>query len=116
MKETVFLREIAYARSGDKGSNANIGIIARTEEAYAFLLRELTAERVEIYFSNLGASSVERFELANLGALNFLLKGVLAGGGSSSLRIDSQGKTLGQALLEMPLEISKKELSICHPK
>lgn len=93
------LYDIACARSGDKGSNANIGVIARTSEAWEFLRDWLTADRVAAFVSPLQAESVERFELANLGALNFVLRGVLR----RSLRTDAQGKTLGQILLEMPL-------------
>ena len=109
-KQKVRLGEIAYARSGDKGSSANVGVIARKPEGFAFLRRFLTAARVEKYFKPLGVGKVVRYELPNLGALNFILPGVLAGGASRSLRIDAQGKTLGQALLEMNLEMSEKEL------
>ncbi|SCA63383.1 Uncharacterized protein SCG7109_AN_00200 [Chlamydiales bacterium SCGC AG-110-M15] len=115
-EETVSLREIAYARSGDKGSNANVGVIAYTSEGFAFLESELTADCVAKFFAPLEVESVERFELPNLSALNFVLKGVLAGGGSSSLRVDSQGKTLGQALLEMPIKIDNHKLSLCRLK
>lgn len=97
------LESIAHARSGDKGSNANIGVIAYDEEGYAFLLDYLTAERVNAYFSELGVKETRRYELPNLLALNFVLYGILEGGGSKSLRIDAQGKALGQALLQMPL-------------
>lgn len=97
------LREIAYARSGDKGSSANIGIIAYDATGYAYLLEHLTAEVVHAYFKPLGVVSTVRYELPNLQALNFVLMGVLEGGGSRSLRIDSQGKVLGQALLEMEI-------------
>lgn len=97
------LREIAYARSGDKGSSSNIGVIAYTQESYEFLVNYLTAEKVNTYFAPLGVTSTIRYELPNLLALNFVLKDVLAGGGSRSLRIDAQGKALGQALLEMEL-------------
>ncbi|MEO8496178.1 MAG: acyclic terpene utilization AtuA family protein [Planctomycetota bacterium] len=93
------LYDIAVARSGDKGSNANIGVIARRGEAWEFLQSWLTVDRVAAYFAPLGVESVERFELPNLGALNFVLRGVL----QCSLRTDAQGKTLGQILLEMPL-------------
>jgi hypothetical protein len=96
---------IAYARSGDKGSNANIGVIARSENAYLFLKEYLTSEKVEKFFFRLKIREVQRYELPNLGALNFILKGALAGGGSLSLRTDAQGKALGQAILEMPIEI-----------
>lgn len=99
------LRSIAYARSGDKGNNANIGVIANSSADFAFLLDYLTAEKVQEYFKSLGVNAVERYELPNLEALNFVLHGVLAGGGSRSLRLDAQGKALGQALLEMVIEV-----------
>lgn len=111
--ETVHLREIAYARSGDKGADANIGIIAYTPEGYEFLNDFLTKDIVQGYFSPLGVKETIRYELPNLGALNFVLKGVLDGGGSRSLRIDAQGKTLGQALLEMPIQVPEKILFHC---
>jgi hypothetical protein len=101
----VRLGTIAYARSGDKGAGANVGVIARTPADYDVLRRSLTAERVEAFFRPLGAGRVVRYELPNLGALNFILPNILDGGGSLSLRIDAQGKGLGQALLELELEI-----------
>jgi hypothetical protein len=101
--EKKHLRDIAYARSGDKGSSANIGIIAYDAKGYEYLLEHLTAEKVQAYFKPLGATSTVRYELPNLLALNFVLAAVLDGGGSRSLRIDSQGKVLGQALLEMEI-------------
>ena len=113
--EKLSLRKIAYARSGDKGSNSNIGIIAYTPEGYSFLKDYLTAERVHDYFKPLGVISTQRYELANLNALNFVLQGVLAGGGSRSLRIDAQGKALGQALLEMSINPPKDLLSRMLP-
>ena len=101
----VRLGTIAYARSGDKGAGANVGVIARTPADYDVLRRSLTAERIEAFFRPLGVGTVVRYELPNLGALNFILPNILDGGGSLSLRIDAQGKGLGQALLEMELEI-----------
>jgi methylglutaconyl-CoA hydratase len=98
---TVRLGEIAHARSGDKGSDANIGVIAYTPAGYAHIRDALTADRVREFLAPMGLSAVERYELPNLGALNFVVRGILAGGGSRSPRIDPQGKTLGQALLEM---------------
>ncbi|HVT73422.1 MAG TPA: hypothetical protein VHD61_09815 [Lacunisphaera sp.] len=98
------LGQIAFARSGDKGSSANVAVFARSPEAYAWLVRHLTADRVEDYFRPLGVGRVQRFEVPNLEALNFVLPGILAGGGSRSLRIDAQGKTLGQALLAFPID------------
>lgn len=97
------IRALADARSGDKGNHANIGVVAHTAEAYAILARELTSERVAKYFAGLGASRVVRYELPKLWALNFVLYDALAGGASESLRIDTQGKLLGTALLEMEL-------------
>ena len=97
------LGDLATARSGDKGNHANIGVVARDEKAYAVLVQELTAERVADYFAGLGATRVERFELPNVLALNFVLENALAGGASQSLRIDTQGKLLGTAILELEL-------------
>jgi len=105
---TIRLGEIAYARSGDKGSSANIGVIAKTEESYAVMVEHLTAARVAEFFGPMGTRSVTRFELPNLEALNFVLEGVLAGGGSRSLRVDAQGKALGQALLEIEIEVPEE--------
>lgn len=98
------LRTIAFARSGDKGSSANIAIFGRTPADYAWLREHLTAIQVEAWFKPLGVGAVVRYDVPNLEALNFVLPGVLAGGGSTSLRIDAQGKTLGQALLAMPVD------------
>jgi hypothetical protein len=95
------LREIAFARSGDKGDSANVAVFGRSPAAYRWLREHLTAHAVEEYFRPLGVGTVVRYEVPNLEALNFVLPHVLAGGGSRSLRIDSQGKTLGMALLEM---------------
>jgi hypothetical protein len=100
---TITLSQIAHARSGDKGNHANIGVIAYTAAGYAWLVRELTAERVAEFFAGLGVSRVDRFELPRLGALNFLLYDALAGGASLSLRIDTQGKLLSTAIGELPL-------------
>jgi hypothetical protein len=93
------LYDIAVARSGDKGTSANIGVIVRRHDRWAFLERWLTAEVVATYFAPMGIESVERFELPNLGGLNFVIRGALR----RSLRTDAQGKALGQILLEMPL-------------
>jgi len=98
------LREIAHARSGDKGDNANIGLIALKPKYYPILVREVTAERVKQHFAGLCHGEVERYELPNLRALNFVLHQALDGGGTLSLRTDSQGKTYGAALLRMEIE------------
>jgi len=108
-RANIHLIDIAYARSGDKGAGANVGVIARTPAGYELLRRELTAERVEAFFKPLGVGKVTRYELPNLGALNFILLHILDGGGSVSLRIDAQGKALGQAILEMELEVTEEE-------
>ena len=97
------LREIAFARSGDKGSSGNVAVFARTPAAYAWLREHLTAAVIEEYFRPLGVGTVTRYDVPNLEAMNFVLPNILAGGGSRSLRIDAQGKTLGMALLEMPV-------------
>jgi hypothetical protein len=98
------LSQIAHTRSGDKGDTANIGVIAWRDEDYPILLREVTAARVKAYFGELVKGEVTRYELPNLGALNFLLEGALGGGGTVSLRVDAQGKTLGAALLGLEIE------------
>jgi fatty-acyl-CoA synthase len=94
------LLEIAFGRSGDKGTGANIGILARSPSDYPRLLQGLTAERVHAYFAPLGVESVQRYELPNLNGLNFVVRGILR----RSLRNDAQGKALAQALLAMPLK------------
>ena len=94
------LRDIAYGRSGDKGINANIGLIARRREDFPRLLREVTAERVAAYFGPSEAGLVTRYELPNLDAINMVVRGILA----NPLRVDAQGKALAQVLLEMPLQ------------
>lgn len=104
------LIEIAHARSGDKGDTANIGLIAIEERHYPVLVREVTAERVKEHFGRLCKGRVERYELPNIGALNFLLHNSLDGGGTLSLRADAQGKTLGAALLRMQVDVEQWEL------
>jgi hypothetical protein len=98
------LSHIAHTRSGDKGDMSNIGVIAWKPEHYPFLLQQVTAERVKQHFGQMLKGKVERFELPNLHALNFLLHEALNGGGTLSLRIDAQGKNMGTALLSMEIE------------
>jgi hypothetical protein len=105
------LSQIAHARSGDKGDVANVGVIAYDAKHYPILVREVTAEHVKTFFGSFVQGAVERYELPNLGALNFLLHGALGGGGTLSLRIDAQGKTMGAALLRMEIEVDPAELS-----
>ena len=98
------LRFLAHARSGDKGDTANVGLIALKPEYYPLLQREVTRARVARHFKGM-ASSVDRFELPNLHALNFLLHGALDGGGTISLQTDAQGKVFSTALLRMEIPV-----------
>jgi hypothetical protein len=106
----VQLVKLAHARSGDKGDTANVGLIALRDEIYPILVREVTAERVKQHFTGICRGNVKRFELPNLGALNFLLHESLGGGGTLSLMTDAQGKTFSTALLRMRIEISDAEV------
>jgi len=99
------LIKLAHARSGDKGDTANIGLIALKPEYYPLLVEKVTAERVKEHFAGICHGPVERFELPNLGALNFLLHEALGGGGTITLKHDAQGKTLSTALLRMEIEV-----------
>lgn len=103
----VELRVIAHARSGDKGDTANVGLIARRAADYPVLVREVTAARVARHFRGMITGPVERFELPNLRALNFLLHGALDGGGTISLKTDAQGKVFSTALLRMQVRVTK---------
>ena len=98
------LRYLAHARSGDKGDTANVGLIALDPDYYPILVREVTRARVARHFRGM-VSAVERFELPNLGALNFLLHGALDGGGTLSLKTDAQGKVYSTALLRMEVPV-----------
>jgi hypothetical protein len=98
------LRQICHARSGDKGDTANIGLIALREEYYPVIAKYVTADRVRKHFEGIVLGPVERFEMPNIGALNFLLHNALGGGGTKSLKNDAQGKTLSAALLRMEIE------------
>ena len=110
----VRLTELAHARSGDKGDTANVGLIALREEFYPILVREVTAERVKEHFKGICRGEVERFELPNIGALNFLLHESLGGGGTLSLMTDAQGKTFSTALLRMEIDLSETEAMDLH--
>jgi len=99
------LIDIAHGRSGDKGDAANIGIIAYDVNGYNIIKKHLTKERVKKHFEGICLGKVERFELQNLRALNFLLHDTLGGGGTVSLKHDAQGKTLAAALLRMEIDI-----------
>ena len=100
---TIPIGMLAHSRSGDKGNTANVGVIAYTTSGYDWLSEELTADLVKEHFGEVCHGEVERFELPNLLALNFVLHDVLGGGGSRSLRVDAQGKALGQAMLQLQI-------------
>jgi len=107
----VRLFALAHGRSGDKGDSVNIGVIARDEKWFEFISKELTRARVAKFLKPLAKGPVERHELPNLGALNFVVHRALDGGGSLSMRLDAQGKTYAQAVLRIPVEVPAKLLS-----
>lgn len=101
----VQLVKIAHARSGDKGDTANVGVIALKPEYFPILKEQLTIERVKAHFGDMVKGDVERFEMANIGAINFLLHNALGGGGTLTLKHDAQGKTYSSAFLRMKIEV-----------
>jgi hypothetical protein len=105
----VRLVDIAHARSGDKGDTANVGVIALKREWYDLLVREVTERRVADHFAGVITGDVQRYELPNLSALNFLLHGALDGGGTLSLKTDAQGKVFSTALLRLVLDVPDAE-------
>lgn len=104
----VKLLRLAHARSGDKGDTANVGLIAYKPEYYPILVEQVTADRVKDHFKGICYGEVERFEIPNLQALNFLLHESLDGGGTLSLKTDAQGKTYSAALLRMEIDVDDK--------
>ena len=98
------LKDICHGRSGDKGDAANIGLIAYNKDDYELIKKEVTADKVKQFFSGICKGEVERFEMPNINALNFVLHETLGGGGTVSLKLDAQGKTLASALLRMEIE------------
>ncbi len=102
------LRQICHGRSGDKGDTANIGLIALKAEFYPIIQRYVTTDRVKRHFNGIVLGDVERYELPNLWALNFLLHKALDGGGTKSLKNDAQGKTLSAALLRMEIDVEEE--------
>ncbi|MFH5832097.1 hypothetical protein ACG2F4_09585 [Halalkalibaculum sp. DA3122] len=106
----VHLLKIAHGRSGDKGNTSNVGIIARHPEIYPFLEEQLTADIVKEHMKHICKGRVERYEMPNIGALNFVLHDSLGGGGTVSLKLDAQGKTHASTLLRMQLEVPEKLL------
>lgn len=108
----VHLLKIAHGRSGDKGNTSNVGIIARHPDIYPFLKEQLTAEVVKEHMKHICKGKVERYEMPNIGALNFVLYDSLGGGGTVSLKIDAQGKTHAFTLLRMELEVPEELLEL----
>jgi hypothetical protein len=107
----VKLEQIAHARSGDKGDASNVGLIAQTPELYPVIREQVTAERVKEHFREVCRGPVQRYELPNILALNFILHDSLGGGGTESLKNDAQGKTHAQGLLQMEIEVPEGEMS-----
>ena len=101
----VMLSQLAFTRSGDKGQDSNVGVIAYDDAGYEVLCRELTPARVQRHFAQICRGAVERFELPNLRALNFVLHDSLGGGGSQSLKTDAQGKTHGLGMLYLEIDV-----------
>lgn len=108
--QRIRLSEIAHARSGDKGDGSNVGLIANSPDLYAVIRDQVTAERVKDHFKGFVHGKIDRFEVANLNALNFILHDSLGGGGTESLKTDAQGKTHGQGLLQMLVEVPEELL------
>jgi hypothetical protein len=104
----VRLERVAHARSGDKGAASNVGLIFDTPELFAALADQVTAERVREHFREVCRGPVERFEVANLHAFNYILHDSLGGGGTESLKTDAQGKTHAQGLLQMEVEVPEE--------
>lgn len=108
----VKLLKIAHGRSGDKGNGSNVGIIARHPDIYPFLKKELTSERVKEHMKYVCKGKVERYELPNIGALNFILNESLGGGGTVSLKLDAQGKTHASQVLRMNIDVPEELLDL----
>jgi len=109
---TVKLLKIAHGRSGDKGNGSNVGIIARHPEIYSFLEKNLTADRVKEHMKHVCKGEVERYEMPNIGALNFILNESLGGGGTVSLKLDAQGKTHASQVLRMDIDVPEELLKL----
>ncbi|MEP0006182.1 MAG: hypothetical protein ABJ387_02895 [Balneola sp.] len=108
----VKLLKIAHGRSGDKGNGSNVGIIARHPDIYPFLKKELTSEKVKEHMKYVCKGKVERYELPNIGALNFILNESLGGGGTVSLKLDAQGKTHASQVLRMDIDVPEDLLAL----
>jgi hypothetical protein len=105
MPKKIKLYEICHGRSGDKGDAANVGLIAYKKEDYDVIKEKVTVDAVKKYFEGICMGKVERYEMPNINALNFVLNNTLGGGGTVSLKNDAQGKTLASALLMMEIEV-----------
>ena len=110
MNKKIRLQDIAYARSGDKGSSSNVGVIFINKEIYRWAIENLTNDIVSTYFKGIALGGVNRYLMENINAINFILKDSLDGGGSESLLNDAQGKTHGQAILRMEVELPEELL------
>jgi hypothetical protein len=110
------LRELCGYRAGDKGDIANVAIFADDDETYALIVREVTADRVKAHFGSMVRGRVDRYEAANVRALNFVMQGALGGGGPRSLRADSLGKTLGGALVRLEIEVPESMAGRRRPR
>lgn len=110
----VKLIEIAHGRSGDKGNGSNVGIIARHPDIYPYLKENLTAEVVKEHMKHICKGEVERYEMPNIGALNFILNESLGGGGTVSLKLDAQGKTHASTLLRMEMDVPEELLALVN--
>lgn len=110
----VQLLSIAHARSGDKGNRVNIGLVARDPEVYPLLCEQVTEEAVKEHFGSICQGKVERFEMRNISALNFVLHDALDGGGTVSLKLDAQGKSYGQHLLRMTIDVPESLVETIH--
>ena len=104
--KTILLRDVAHARSGDKGDTSNVGVIAYDEADFPLLREQVTAERVTAIYGDLVRGEVVRYELPNIGALNFVLRQALQGGVTTSLSLDPHGKTRSSLVLDLPLDVS----------
>jgi hypothetical protein len=110
------LRELCGYRAGDKGDIANVAIFADDDETYALIVREVTADRVKAHFGSMVRGRVDRYEAANVRALNFVMQGALGGGGPRSLRADSLGKTLGGALVRLEIDVPESMAGRRRPR
>jgi len=108
--KAVYLKELAFARSGDKGDVSNIGIMAKTKNIYEFLKKVLTPDKVKEHFKQMVKGDVEIYQLPNIESIEVILRRALGGGATCTLRFDQTGKSMGQALLRMKVEVDEELL------